>query len=266
MECRTDGLVSIPKGHVISTAMSTPQEVTDVIGSNSAPITFRGADYAGFDKPNNYTIGTWYGFSVAPTIGNSLGTGVERGKPVFYVNARTGITYALNGLYVGSSPVITAGQYGIGGVAVPLPLDTVLDDLKTKPTGKYGVNANGIGMPRAGVAYCLDWTFTSNANGGHGTLLASAMGGDYGRVRWSIPFPDGLGNGRSSSRFTNKSTFFNGRPFSLANNLAYRQHHRRRQRLPEKSITHRPSLQQPRENVRRILGWLYSVRAGCGEW
>ncbi|CAI1627688.1 Uncharacterised protein [Serratia fonticola] len=175
MECRTDGLVSIPKGHVISTAMSTPQEVTDVIGSNSAPITFRGADYAGFDKPNNYTIGTWYGFSVAPTIGNSLGTGVERGKPVFYVNARTGITYALNGLYVGSSPVITAGQYGIGGVAVPLPLDTVLDDLKTKPTGKYGVNANGIGMPRAGVAYCLDWTFTSNANGGHGTLLASAI-------------------------------------------------------------------------------------------
>ncbi|WMT13700.1 phage tail fiber protein [Serratia fonticola] len=175
MACRPDGLVSVPKGHVITTAMSTPQEVIDIVASNSAPITFRGADYAGFDKPNNYTIGTWNGFSVVPTIGNGLGTGVEQGKPVFSVNARTGITYALNGLYVGSSPVITAGQYGIGGTAVPLPLDTVLDDLKTKPTGKYGVNANGIGMPRAGVAYCLDWTFTSNANGGHGTLLASAI-------------------------------------------------------------------------------------------
>ncbi|WP_025119666.1 MULTISPECIES: hypothetical protein [unclassified Serratia (in: enterobacteria)] len=175
MACRTDGMVSVPKGHVITTAMSSPQEVIDTVASNSAPITFRGADYAGFDKPNNYTVGTWYGFAVAPTIGNSLGTGVEQGKPVFYVNARTGVTYALNGLYVGSSPVITAGQYGIGGVAVSLPLDTVLDDLKNKPTGKYGVNANGIGMPRAGVAYCLDWTFTSNANGGHGTLLASAI-------------------------------------------------------------------------------------------
>ncbi|WP_447882648.1 phage tail fiber protein [Serratia fonticola] len=175
MACRTDGLVSVPKGHVITTAMSTPQEVIDIVASNSAPITFRGADYAGFDKPNNYTIGTWNGFSVVPTIGNGLGTGVEQGKPVFSVNARTGITYALNGLYVGSSPVITAGQYGIGGTAVLLPLDTVLDDLKTKPTGKYAVNANGIGMPRAGVAYSLDWALTSNANGGQGTLLASAI-------------------------------------------------------------------------------------------
>ncbi|WP_419792754.1 hypothetical protein ACN09C_20315 [Serratia fonticola] len=175
MACRTDGLVSVPKGHVITTAMSTPQEVIDIVASNSAPITFRGADYAGFDKPNNYTIGTWNGFSVVPTIGNGLGTGVEQGKPVFSVNARTGITYALNGLYVGSSPVITAGQYGIGGTAVLLPLDTVLDDLKTKPTGKYAVNANGIGMPRAGVAYSLDWALMSNANGGQGTLLASAI-------------------------------------------------------------------------------------------
>lgn len=175
MACRPDGLVSVPKGHVITTAMSTPQEVVDIVASNSAPITFRGADYAGFDKPNNYTIGTWNGFSVVPTIGNGLGTGVEQGKPVFSVNARTGITYALNGLYVGSSPVITAGQYGIGGTAVLLPLDTVLDDLKTKPTGKYAVNANGIGMPRAGVAYSLDWALTANANGGQGTLLASAI-------------------------------------------------------------------------------------------
>ncbi|MCO7512653.1 hypothetical protein NJH77_25770 [Serratia fonticola] len=123
MACRPDGLVSVPKGHVITTAMSTPQEVIDIVASNSAPITFRGADYAGFDKPNNYTIGTWNGFSVVPTIGNGLGTGVEQGKPVFSVNARTGITYALNGLYVGPSPVITAGQYGIGGTAVPLPLN-----------------------------------------------------------------------------------------------------------------------------------------------
>ncbi|XQN38335.1 hypothetical protein ACOKXP_18420, partial [Serratia fonticola] len=175
MACRPDGLVSVPKGHVITTAMSTPQEVIDIAASNSAPITFRGADYAGLDKPNNYTIGTWNGFSVVPTIGNSLGAGVEQGKPVFSVNARTGITYALNGLYVGSSPVITAGQYGIGGTAVLLPLDTVLDDLKNKPTGKYAVNANGIGMPRAGVAYSLDWALTSNANGGQGTLLASAI-------------------------------------------------------------------------------------------
>lgn len=175
MACRADGMVSVPKGHVITTAMQTPQEVIDTAASNSAPITFRGADYAGFDKPNNYTIGTWNGFAIAPTIGNNLGAGVEQGKPVFYVNARTGVTYALNGLYVGSSPVITAGQHGIGGTAVLLPIDTVLDDLKTKPTGKYAVNANGVGMPRAGVAYSLDWTLTANANGGQGTLLASAI-------------------------------------------------------------------------------------------
>ncbi|WP_238393640.1 hypothetical protein [Serratia sp. 3ACOL1] len=114
MACRTDGLITVPKGHVISTAISTPQELTDIVGNNSAPLAFRGADTASFNVPNNYSIGTWYGFSVVPTIGTSLGEGVEQGKPVFYVNARQGTAYVLKNMYIGSLPVVKTGDFGLG--------------------------------------------------------------------------------------------------------------------------------------------------------
>ncbi|MGL5389672.1 MAG: hypothetical protein ACRDCA_28105 [Serratia sp. (in: enterobacteria)] len=115
MACRADGLVSVPKGHIIATALSTPQDVIDIVAANSAPITFRGTDYSGFDKPNNYSIGTWNGFSVIPTIANGLGAGVEQGKPVFFVNARAGTAHVLNNLYIGTKSVIKSGDYGLGG-------------------------------------------------------------------------------------------------------------------------------------------------------
>ncbi|WP_447872682.1 phage tail fiber protein [Serratia fonticola] len=115
MACRTDGLVSVPKGHLIATAISTPQDVIDIVAANSAPITFRGTDYAGFDKPNNYSIGTWNGFSVIPTTSIGLGSGVEQGKPVFFVNARAGTAHVLNNLYIGTKTVVKSGDYGLGG-------------------------------------------------------------------------------------------------------------------------------------------------------
>lgn len=165
MECRTDGLVTVPKGHVISTAMATPQEVTDVIGSNSAPITFRGADTASFDAPNNYSIGTWYGFSVMPTIGTGLGTGVERGKPVFFVNARAGTAHVLNNMYIGNSAVVPAGKYGVGGITPSLSTTGTLSEVKTKQTGNYYVAAGSVDMPIQSTAYALDWTLNSSNDG-----------------------------------------------------------------------------------------------------
>lgn len=135
MQGRADGFVTHPKGSVISTSLATPAAVVDAVtatgGINNAPFNFRGSDSAQFANPSNYSIGTWYGFSVVPTSDTAtLGSGVTRGQPVFYVNARAGTAHVLNNLYVGGSSVVRAGQFGVGGYnSMPVTsLDTVSEN------------------------------------------------------------------------------------------------------------------------------------------
>jgi hypothetical protein len=120
MQGRADGFVTLPKGNVISTSLATGAAVVEAVtatgGINNAPFNFRGSDSAQFANPSNYSIGTWYGFSVVPTSDTTtLGPGVTRGQPVFYVNARTGSAHVLNQMYVGTAPVVTTST-GFGGV------------------------------------------------------------------------------------------------------------------------------------------------------
>lgn len=135
LDCRTDGFVAHPKGSVISTSLATAAAVVEAVtatgGINNAPFNFRGSDSAQFANPSNYSIGTWYGFSVVPTSdAPTLGSGVTRGQPVFYVNARAGTAHVLNNMYVGGSPVVRAGQFGVGGYnSMPVTsLDTVSEN------------------------------------------------------------------------------------------------------------------------------------------
>jgi len=140
--CRPDGFVSTPKGTIIATALATPDAVVDAVsGFTSAPVNFRGADEASFNNPNNYSIGTWYGFSVLPTTATGLAAGVEQGKPVFFVNARTGTAHALKNIYVGSTAVVKVGDYGLGGTT---PV-TYSDMTNTGQNTFYNTPANTAG-------------------------------------------------------------------------------------------------------------------------
>ncbi|CAM4018689.1 phage tail fiber protein [Serratia silvae] len=164
MAYRTDGLISVPKGYVISTAMATPQEVADIVGNNSAPMAFRGADTASFNAPNNYSIGTWYGFSVVPTIGSYLGEGVEQGKPVFYVNARQGTAYVLNNMYIGSTPVVKVGDFGLGVTNSTEVFDFTKN---SSPAGIHRAIESQNGAPAGGSAMVGMTASISGAYSGH---------------------------------------------------------------------------------------------------
>lgn len=120
MQGREDGFLSVPKGIMLGGAFPTPGDVNNAITSlTNYPFIFRGADTAGLDNPNTFSIGTFHGFSVVPTYTGALSSGVEVGKPVFSVNARTGNVFVQNGLTVKGRPV------GFGGI----PLGTA--DLNT---------------------------------------------------------------------------------------------------------------------------------------
>ncbi|MGF6192819.1 hypothetical protein [Serratia sp. 2723] len=177
MACRTDGLISVPKGHVISTAMATPQEVADIVGNNSAPMAFRGADTASFNAPNNYSIGTWYGFSVVPTIGSSLGEGVEQGKPVFYVNARQGTAYVLNNMYIGSTPVVKVGDFGLGVTNSAEVFDFTKN---SSPAGIHRAIESQNGAPTGGSAMV---GMTASISGSYSGHIYTSHGATPGAIK-----------------------------------------------------------------------------------
>ncbi|CAI2104397.1 Uncharacterised protein [Serratia fonticola] len=88
---------------------------------------------------------------------------------------------------------VSAGEFGIGGVTPLLNPATVMEVIKTKPTGKYAVNSGSADMPRGDVAYYLDWSMTATSSGGHGFLLASALA-DKGSVQEGL-YKNTLRNG-----------------------------------------------------------------------
>lgn len=169
MQGRADGFVSTPKGTLVSNSHPTAQTVVDAVenGINNAPFTFRGSDSAQFANPSNYSVGTWYGFSVVPTSTQAtLAPGVTRGQPVFYVNARTGTAHSLNNIYVGSTPVLKVGDYGFASVNAPAATDmTTLSNQFWRASG-----------------------ITSTPNNG---LWAGVSGGYDGISRWNMAFLQG---------------------------------------------------------------------------
>lgn len=169
MDCRTDGFVAHQRGATMIASLSTPEDVATISSSvGNMPISFRGADVASFNAPNNYSIGTWYGFSVVPTIGTGLAAGVEQGKPVFFVNARTGTAHALKNIYVGTTAVVKIGDYGLGGTT---PV-TYSDMTNTGQNMFYNTPAN-----TAGAA--------SNV------ASAGIIGGYDGGSRWQLGWEQG---------------------------------------------------------------------------
>ncbi|HHQ6581964.1 TPA: prophage tail fiber N-terminal domain-containing protein [Serratia fonticola] len=71
---------------------------------------------------------------------------------------------------------VKRGEFGIGGVTPALPLVDTLNSLKKLQTGKYVSWAGGVDMPRSDVAYTIDWTLASDANGLiQGVVLATAI-------------------------------------------------------------------------------------------
>lgn len=136
---RADGFVTMPKGIITASALATPAAVSEAVNTiGTAPLTFRGADSANFDAPNNYSIGTSNGFSVVSTYPDS--SGVAQGKPAFYVNARNGITYALN---------------GFGGNLITVTSDTAFYDwIKNANTGSQFFRNIGAGTTAAPAFSC----------------------------------------------------------------------------------------------------------------
>lgn len=169
---KADGQLNVPRTLTLNAVHSQPTDVPDVA---NLPVIFRGHDTASFDRPNNLSIGTWYGFSIVPTGGSEiLGPGVERGKPVFFVNSRTGTAHVLNNMYVGNSAVVTAGKYGVGGVNPPITPATAMTDLRTMPTGDYAVDPSPTsGMPTTTDSYCVNWNRTYAGN--FGLAFATAL-------------------------------------------------------------------------------------------
>ncbi|NCG52943.1 prophage tail fiber N-terminal domain-containing protein [Serratia fonticola] len=169
MQCRGDAFVSVPCGHVLATGIPTPESVIGKIETiGTAPFHFRGADAANFNLPNNYSIGTSNGFSVLPTAATGLASGVEQGKPVFFVNARSGTAHVLNNMYVGAKAVIKVGDFGFGGTAAV----TYSDMTNTGQNMFYNTPANTPGAP-------------SNI------ASAGIMGGYDGGSRWQLAWRQG---------------------------------------------------------------------------
>lgn len=72
---KADGQLNVPRTLTFNSIHSQPTDVPDV---SNLPVIFRGHDTASFDRPNNFTIGTWFGFSIIPTCGNEiLGPGLN---------------------------------------------------------------------------------------------------------------------------------------------------------------------------------------------
>ncbi|MFC0228075.1 phage tail fiber protein [Serratia aquatilis] len=136
---RSDGFVTMPKGTITASALSTPAAVSGAVTTiGTAPLTFRGADAANFDVPNNYSIGTPNGFSIVTTYPDS--SAVTQGKPAFYVNARSGITYSLN---------------GFGGKLLNFTADSEFYDwIKNANTGSQFFRNIGIGSTAAPAFSC----------------------------------------------------------------------------------------------------------------
>ncbi|KEY56928.1 hypothetical protein [Serratia sp. DD3] len=159
---RADGLVSVPKGLISTTNMTAADIGTLSTTLGNYPIFFKGNDTASFTDTNNTNIGTWNGFAIVPTVGVGLSPGVSQGKPVFYVNARTGITYALNGLFVGNKPVVAGVDVQIAPPLIP--------------------------SASSGERYCKIAQQSITAGSSRGMLFMITQGRQYGEIGMDIAY------------------------------------------------------------------------------
>jgi hypothetical protein len=163
------GFIQSAQGFAAKSAI-TYDKVPDLA---NIPFWFRGSDAASFDATGNYSIGTWNSFAVVPTSGADINAAnVERGKASFYVDARQGRAYALNGFYVGTDKlaVIKKNDYGIGTVNS----SGVLDFTKlSTPAGFYRGIEGQTGAPAgasvmAGTSVSVTGSYTGHIYAGHG--------------------------------------------------------------------------------------------------
>ncbi|RDL25126.1 phage tail fiber protein [Serratia fonticola] len=190
MQGRADGFMTVPKGHIFSTALATPAAVVEAVtasgGINNAPFNFRGADASSFDNPNNYSIGTWNGFSVVPTMATGLGSGVEQGKPVFFVNARAGTAHALNNIYVGSTAVLKVGDSGLGS-STPV----TYSDANTLGVNQFIKLAPG--TPNMPTPTTAAWAgITWGYDGGSRCQILSQQGQNLNNLVFRVSAPGGV--------------------------------------------------------------------------
>lgn len=82
-------------------------------------------------------------------------------------------TAATKNVGTGREEIGINGTFGVGGDTPILPSANTLDVLKSKPTGKYAVNAPSSDMPSNSISYELDWS--STASGRYGVLIAKAL-------------------------------------------------------------------------------------------
>ncbi|HHQ6630429.1 TPA: hypothetical protein ACSTL1_001875 [Serratia fonticola] len=159
---KADGQLNVPRTLTFNAIHSQPTDVPDVA---NLPVMFRGHDTASFDRPNNFTIGTWFGFSIVPTGGNEiLGPGVERGKPVFFVNSRAGTAHVLNNLYVGDKAVIKVGDFGLGVTNSSEVFDFTKN---SSPAGIHRAVESQNGAPAGGSAMVGVTASISGSYSGH---------------------------------------------------------------------------------------------------
>ncbi|BEM41662.1 hypothetical protein SME13J_02810 [Serratia marcescens] len=82
-------------------------------------------------------------------------------------------TAATKNVGTGREEIGINGTFGVGGDTPILPSANTLDVLKSKPTGKYAVNAPSSDMPSNSISYELDWS--STASDRYGVLIAKAL-------------------------------------------------------------------------------------------
>ncbi|HHQ4312143.1 TPA: prophage tail fiber N-terminal domain-containing protein [Serratia fonticola] len=166
---RPDGFVALSNGLVFGNTFTTAADMPDLAG---LPFIFRGPNTAGLTAtPNSLNISTSFGFAVVPAGVEGLAEGVERGKPVFSVSARSGIAYVLNDIKVGATSVLKAGDYGIGGGSVSMGSTLSIDDNKL-PSGNYYANASTPGSKPEGTY-------------GHLTMVREGSTGASARQIWN---------------------------------------------------------------------------------
>lgn len=99
-------------------------------------------------------------------------------KALAYLNGAGDLTtigsLTSSNMYIGSTPVIKAGEFGIGGVTPYINSDTAMTDIQTMSTGIYVVDPSPTnGMPTTTDSYCINWNRTYA--GKFGLAFATAL-------------------------------------------------------------------------------------------
>ncbi|WP_447872683.1 phage tail fiber protein [Serratia fonticola] len=194
---RPDGFVSLSNGLTFNTAYNTAESVPDL---GVLPVIFRGPNTGGISSgtPNTVNIGTSFGFAIVPTSADGLAEGVERGKPVFSVSARSGIVYALNDIKVGTQSVLKAGDGGIGGYTS----QTVTDNTTAGVNQFFRFNANTSGAPGTSA-----WAgIMGGYDGASRFKMAWAMGSATVDLRTQVRAPNGTLSSWLSLRHSGNTT------------------------------------------------------------